>query len=222
MPDTTPISSVMSFLKATTDAAAAAELDAIGIATDAHLAAEAASRVAGDSVVQTSLNSEAATRAAADTSLSGLISAEAASRASADTALGVQITSEASTRASADTALAASIAAEEAARISAITAISATDNIVTDSTTSRTLALTDAGKYITFTNAGAITVTVPANASVAFPIGTEIYFRRDTAAGAITLSNAGVTVNGSSSAPAIPADGNFALKKKATNTWDLI
>ena len=96
------------------------------------------------------------------------------------------------------------------------------NNIVTDATTARSLVLADAHKYITFTNAGAVTLTVPTNASVAFPIGTEIYIRRGSAAGAITLSNAGVTVNGSTTAPTIAPDGNFALKKKATNEWDLI
>lgn len=38
----------------------------------------------------------------------------------------------------------------------------------------RTLSLSDAGKIIVITSEGARTVTIPTNASVPFPIGTEI------------------------------------------------
>lgn len=96
------------------------------------------------------------------------------------------------------------------------------NNIVTDSTTARSLSLTDAGKYITFTNSSPITVTIPTNSSVAFPTGTEIYIRRGSSAGIISLSNVGVTVNGSATASTVATNGNFALKKKSTNEWDLI
>lgn len=101
-------------------------------------------------------------------------------------------------------------------------AVTTWGNIVTDATTARTIGLSDAGKYIRFTNAGAITLTIPTNAVTAFPVGTEIVVRRHTGAGAITLSNAGVTVNNSALAPTIAAEGNFALKKVATDTWDVI
>ena len=39
--------------------------------------------------------------------------------------------------------------------------------------TTYTLVLTDAGKIVTLSNASAITLTVPTNASVAFPVGTS-------------------------------------------------
>jgi len=55
--------------------------------------------------------------------------------------------------------------------------------------TTYTLVLTDTGKMITCTNASDITVTVPTNASVAFPIGTIISFFQG-AAGQIILSGA--------------------------------
>ena len=55
--------------------------------------------------------------------------------------------------------------------------------------TTYTLVLTDAGKFITFTNGAAITVTVPTNAAVAFPIGTQIGFQQG-GAGQVTFSGA--------------------------------
>jgi len=68
--------------------------------------------------------------------------------------------------------------------------ISSTGTTLRDETgTTYTLALTDAGKFITFTNASAITVTVPTNAAVAFPIGTQIGFQQG-GAGQATFSGA--------------------------------
>lgn len=55
--------------------------------------------------------------------------------------------------------------------------------------TTYTLLLTDAGKFITFTNADPIAVTVPTNASVAFAIGTQIGFMQG-GAGQVTFSGA--------------------------------
>ena len=44
--------------------------------------------------------------------------------------------------------------------------------------TTYTLVLTDAGKLVVCTNAGDITVTVPLNSSVAFPVNTVISFKQ--------------------------------------------
>jgi len=61
--------------------------------------------------------------------------------------------------------------------------------------TSYTLALSDAAKLVTLTNAAAITLTVPPNSSVAFPVGTQILLYQG-GAGAVTITaGAGVTVN---------------------------
>lgn len=95
-------------------------------------------------------------------------------------------------------------------------------SVTTDATGARTLALTDQWTYIRLTNATASVVTIPTNASVAFPIGTEIYFRRGGSAGACSLSNTGVTVNGGANVSAVGQSGNFALKKIDTDTWDFI
>jgi len=61
--------------------------------------------------------------------------------------------------------------------------------------TTYTFILSDANDIITFNNASPITVTIPSNASVAFPIGTKIKCIR-LGAGLITFSPAGgVTLN---------------------------
>ena len=95
-----------------------------------------------------------------------------------------------------------------------------TGGVVDDATAARTLALADSGKYIRFTNAGTATITVPTNAVVAFPVGTEIILRRH--AGPLAILNPGVTVNNAALIATIAAHGNVALKKVATDTWDAI
>ena len=90
-----------------------------------------------------------------------------------------------------------------------------------------TLVLADAGKYVEMNNASSNTLTVPLNASVAFPIGTEITVIQ-TGAGATTVSPAaGVTVNyyslTSAATRIIKAQWSAAtLIKRDTNTWVLI
>ena len=85
--------------------------------------------------------------------------------------------------------------------------------------TTYTLVLADKGKLVTCTNAGAITVTVPTNASVAFPVGAQI----DVAvlgAGMVTFVGAsGVTVNGTPSLVTRAQYSAVTLIKTATNTW---
>jgi hypothetical protein len=95
--------------------------------------------------------------------------------------------------------------------------------IITETTTARTLALSDTNQYIRCTNVGQTFVTVPPESSVAWTAGAVVYFRRATTAGAINLTaGAGVTINNVSIAPTIIADQNFAIKKVGTNIWDLI
>lgn len=91
---------------------------------------------------------------------------------------------------------------------------------ITNATGARTLGLTDAGKYIRCTSSSATTITIPTNAVTAFPINSVVYIRR-AGTGAISLSNAGVTVN-DSTVGSVPTGGVFALKKIATDTWDFI
>lgn len=86
-----------------------------------------------------------------------------------------------------------------------------------------TLILSDAGQCVTLTNATACTVTVPANASVAFPSGTQIIIRAGTGAGTITVSPAaGVTVtNPYASLVLAGPSAQAVLLKIGTNAWSL-
>jgi hypothetical protein len=93
-----------------------------------------------------------------------------------------------------------------------------TDTGTSPYTTSYTLALTDRDKAITFNNSAAVTVTVPTNASVAFPIGSIIYITRlQSSTASVTLSAAGgVTINKSG---ALGLGEELILRKRATDTW---
>jgi hypothetical protein len=85
-----------------------------------------------------------------------------------------------------------------------------------------TLSLTDNGKLVTLSNAAAITVTVPTNAAVAFPVGASIDLLQ-LGAGQITVSPAGgVTVNKSmATAKSRTQYSVLTLTKIATDTWVL-
>ena len=86
--------------------------------------------------------------------------------------------------------------------------------------TTYTLALTDAYKSVTLTNASAITLTVPPNSSVAFDIGTVITLDQ-LGAGQVTVApGSGVTINSRGSAFKLVGQYSTAgLKKIATDTW---
>ena len=89
-------------------------------------------------------------------------------------------------------------------------------------TANRTLALTDAGKFLNVDSASAITITVPAYADVEFPVGTEIEFCRYNT-GKVTFAGAtGVTLVSLDSVKTI-SDRYccVGLKKLDTNTWIL-
>jgi hypothetical protein len=86
--------------------------------------------------------------------------------------------------------------------------------------TTYTLVLTDAGGLCTLSNASAITLTVPTNASVAFPTG-SIVSLLNLGAGTVTVTPAGgVTVNGPTML--IGTNESASLIKTATNTWSLV
>ena len=89
--------------------------------------------------------------------------------------------------------------------------------------TSYTLVLADAGKLITSNNAASVTITVPPNSSVAFPVGTRIDVL-SIGAGLTTLAQgAGVTISSKGSNKKLTAQGSAAsLIKTATDTWWLV
>lgn len=89
--------------------------------------------------------------------------------------------------------------------------------------TTYTLVLTDNGKYLTFTNAAAITATVPPNSTVALAVGSQIDWKQGGAGKLTWAQGAGVTINslaGYKSAAGQHAGGT--LIKVATNEWDLV
>ena len=85
--------------------------------------------------------------------------------------------------------------------------------------TTYTLVLTDVAKVVSLTNAAAITLTIPTNASVAFPTGTQILLYQG-GAGQVTVSGAGVTIRAQGSKTKI--NGQYAvagLLKVGTDEW---
>jgi hypothetical protein len=85
--------------------------------------------------------------------------------------------------------------------------------------TTYTLVLTDVAKVVSLTNAGAITLTVPTNASVAFPTGTQILLYQG-GAGQVTISGAGVTLR--SQGTKLKTNGQYSiagLLKVGTDEW---
>ncbi|MHB1151368.1 MAG: hypothetical protein ACYCWE_19510 [Eubacteriales bacterium] len=89
---------------------------------------------------------------------------------------------------------------------------------------SRSLAITDAGGLLATTSSGAITITVPAYATVPFPDETEIEIWQ-YGTGVLTLAkNAAVTFRIKGSPASVVADGQYSymgLKKVGTNDWSV-
>lgn len=84
-----------------------------------------------------------------------------------------------------------------------------------------TLALADAGDHVYFTGGSTATLTVPTNATVAFPIGTTILALNNNS-GNLTISGAGVTfqlANGSTGNRTVATKGMASLIKVDTDTW---
>ena len=88
-----------------------------------------------------------------------------------------------------------------------------------------TLVLTDSGKHIYHPSADTTprTWTVPANASVAFPIGTAVTFVNDTSAGAITIAITSDTLvlagAGTTGSRTLAANGIATAVKITSTRW---
>jgi hypothetical protein len=88
-------------------------------------------------------------------------------------------------------------------------------------TTSYTLVLTDAGKQVTMTSSSATTITVPANATVAFAVGAKIQLI-NLGAGVITIAGTGAaTIYNSTLDLSLNQYAVGTLYKTATDTWVL-
>ena len=89
--------------------------------------------------------------------------------------------------------------------------------------TTYTLVLTDANNTVVeLSNTSAITVTVPLESSVAYPVGSQVQLLQ-TNTGQVTVAGAsGVTVNGTPGLK-LRAQWSFAtLIKRASNTWVIV
>src|SRR5689334_20279238 len=83
-----------------------------------------------------------------------------------------------------------------------------------------TLALTDAGKIVEISNGSANNLTVPANATVAFAVGTVVDIVQTGAGQTTIVAAGGVTVNKAAATLKLTAQYSVArLYKQATNTW---
>lgn len=97
----------------------------------------------------------------------------------------------------------------------------------TQSGTTYTFVLADGSQtgtmpIVSFTNASAVTATVPPNSSVAFPIGTEIDLIQSGAGRVTVAPGAGVTIDSNGSNLSLLGQYTSAsLIKTATNTWIL-
>jgi hypothetical protein len=87
--------------------------------------------------------------------------------------------------------------------------------------TTYTLALTDVAKVVSLTNGSAITLTIPTNATTAFPLGTQILLYQG-GAGQVTVGGAGVTIRSQGSKLKITGQyGVAGLLKVGTDEWVL-
>ena len=92
--------------------------------------------------------------------------------------------------------------------------------------TTYTPVLGDNGKLVTLNNASAITVSIPTNGSVAYPVGAQISFAWITGAGQPTIQAASsgtttiLSTGGTSTAPKLRvANSTATCVKIATDTW---
>jgi hypothetical protein len=89
---------------------------------------------------------------------------------------------------------------------------------VDNATTPYTLVLGDAYTCQRFT-AASPAVTIPTNASVAYPVGTEIAIRQ-AGTGTLTLTTTSLTINGT--VPTWAQHVEVLFRKVATDTWDVV
>ena len=87
--------------------------------------------------------------------------------------------------------------------------------------TTYTPVLTDNGKLVTLSNASAITLTVPTNASVAYATGAQINIQAIGAGQVTVVGDTGVTVNGTGTKLRVQWSA-ATLVKMGTDSWTLI
>lgn len=88
--------------------------------------------------------------------------------------------------------------------------------------TTYTFVLTDGGKWVTFDNDDPVTVTVPPESSVAFPVGTVIEGRQKGAGQVTFEAGVGVTLDATPGLNIAAQHGSYGLVKEASDLWVLI
>lgn len=98
------------------------------------------------------------------------------------------------------------------------------DSVNDQTGTTYTFVLGDANSvYVRATNAGAITVTVPPNSSVAYAVGTTLTLEQGGAGVVTVAQGSGVTIN-KNAADTLALDGQYSvvsLVKTDTDTWTI-
>ena len=94
-------------------------------------------------------------------------------------------------------------------------------DVIKTKTGSWTLDLTDASSYIRLESSAPLTITIPTNSAVAFPIGTDIKFYKGMIQSLAFSKPSTVTVSNDQIA-LISVGEVFAIKKVDTNNWDFI
>jgi len=89
-------------------------------------------------------------------------------------------------------------------------------------TASYTLVLADKAKVVEMSNASANNLTVPLNATVAFPTGTQIHIVQTGAGQTTVVATGGVTINSATTLKIRAQWGAATLIKRDTNTWVLV
>ncbi len=91
----------------------------------------------------------------------------------------------------------------------------------TQSGTTYTLVIGDAGDYIQTTSTTAVTITVPPQSSVAWAADTEIYFEQNNTGQLTIAAGSGVTINSSETLKTFARSSVIALKRVAEDVWTL-
>lgn len=88
---------------------------------------------------------------------------------------------------------------------------------------SYTLALTDQGKIIETNSVSPMTITIPTNASVAFPIGAVLEVYQYGAGQVVIAPDSGVTLLAAGDRTTLTGQySSAALRKRGTNEWTLV
>ena len=93
--------------------------------------------------------------------------------------------------------------------------------VINNLTNDYTLQLADASSYIRMNKATSANITVPTNASVAFPVGTEIPVTQKGAGQVTFVAASGVTINTSETLKLRRQNSTALLIKVASDEWDL-